>query len=207
VLLDAAGRAVSAAVEADAGRFSLGQPIVAAPLQKQKQPMLPFPLTFRVELLREQAAGGLLATVEITALDTAGIARNQDFFMRLAGQEKMFRLTADKTQLTFKLSARDAAAPVAYALYHSSGRSLARGSFPAAASAKGLAFDHSVAQAGQKIKALVSGAGQSELTLTGPGILDTQLVVDSGALISPCPGPAHRHLSRPGASKHRRQFP
>ncbi len=180
-LLDAAGRVVTAAVEADAGRFSLGQPPVAAPLQKQKQPMLPFPLTFRVELLREQAAGSLSATVAITALDTAGIAQNQDFFMRLAGQEKMFRLTADKAQLTFELSTRDAAAPVAYTIYHSSGRSLARGSIPAGAAAKSLAFDRSVARSGQKIKALISGVGQGELTLTGPGVLDTQIVVDTGA--------------------------
>ncbi len=180
VLLDAAGRAVTAAVEADAGRFSLGQPPVAAPLQKQKQPMLPFPLTFRVDPLREQAAGSLSATLAITALDTVGIAQNQDFFMRLAGQEKMFRLTADKAQLTFELSASDTTAPVAYTIYHSSGRSLARGSIPLGNAAKNLTFDRSVARAGQKIKAVISGVGQGEVTLTGPGIVDTQIVVDTG---------------------------
>jgi hypothetical protein len=180
VLLDEAGRAVTTAAEADSGRFSLGQPTVAGPLQKQKLPLLPFTLAFRVEPLRELTAGGLSATVTIAADDTTGIAQNQDFFMRMAGQEKAFRLTGDKAELTFDLSAVDFAAPVAYTIYHSSGRSLARGSIPAGASAKTLTFDHAVARAGQKIKALFSGLGRGELTLTGAGILATQIVVDTG---------------------------
>ena len=181
VLLDAAGRTITTAAEADTGRFSLGQPPVAAPLQKQKLPMLPFPLTFRVEPLQEQAVGSLSAPVVITAADTSGIAQNQDFFMRMAGQEKTFRLTADKARLTFELSTRDAAARVAYTIYHSSGRSLTRGSLPVGAAAKGLSFDRAVARAGQKTKALVSGVGLGELTLTGPGVVATQMVVDTGA--------------------------
>jgi len=181
VLLDAAGRAVTTAAEADAGRFSLGQPPVATPLLKQKQPMLPFPLTFRVEPVREQTAGSISTTVAITAADTSGLAQNQDFFMRMAGREKPFRLTADKAQLTFELSTRDAAARVAYTIYHSSGRSLARGSLPVGAAAKGLSFDRAVARAGQKTKALISNVGRGELTLTGPGVQTTQMVVDSGA--------------------------
>ena len=181
VLLDAAGRAITATAEADAGRFSLGQPTVAAPLLKQKQPLSPLPLTFRVELLQELVAGSLTATVAISAEDTPGIGQDQDFFMRMAGQEKAFRLTADKAQLTFELPARDAAARIAYTIYHSSGRSLARGSFPAAAAAKGLSFDRAFAQADRNMKALVRGVGLGELTLTGPGVAATRMVVDSGS--------------------------
>ena len=179
VLLDASGRAVTAAAEADAGWFSLGQPPVSAPLQKQKQPMPPFTPTLGVEPL-QGPAGSLSAIMAITAADPSGIAQNQDFFMRMAGQEQAFRLTANKAQLTFDLSASDAAERVAYTLYHSSGRSLARGSFPARAAAKGMSFDRAVARAGGKTKVRISGVGRGELTLTGPGVLATQMVVDSG---------------------------
>ncbi len=176
-LLDAAGRTVTAAAEADAGRFSLGQPIVAPPIQKQKQPILSFPLTFRVEPQQERAAGAVAATIAITASDASGIARDQDFFMRIAGQEKTFRLLADKAQLTFDLSSPEAGPGISYAIYHSSGRALARGSFPALARARDLSFDPSVARTGQKTKALFSDVGRGELTLTGPGFMDARMVV------------------------------
>jgi len=102
--------------------------------------------------------------------------------MRMAGQEKAFRLTADTAQITFELSA---------ARCRSSGRvydlSLQRKdrwrgeASPPARLPKSLSFDRAVAHAGQKTKALIRDMGRGELTSPVPASLPRQMAVDTGA--------------------------
>jgi len=188
VLLDSAGRSLSARAESDAGFFSVGQPVVLAPLLRQKQPLTPFPAQFRVQASLDRSGDKLKMNFELIQESKTVPLAGQDFYLRAAGQEKFFRLTDNKTSLSLDVSGKDPGNMIAYTLYHSSGRSLVRGVLPVAnPAARGVFVENPYALPGQQASFRINGLGSGELTLNAPGLSYTRMVSENGTIPVPLP--------------------
>jgi len=187
VLLGSADQPLSGKAETDFGRFSVGVPLVPAPLAQQ-QPFSPFPDQFRVQAALDWSNDKLKVNFVIRPETKNPALLGQDFYVRTAGQEKSFRLTDDRTTVTIDLQGINPGPRIAYALYHASGRSIARGVIPVVGpTTKGIFVESPYFLSGQKAVIRVYELGTGELTLVGPGISFNDIITENGNIGFPVP--------------------
>ncbi len=153
------------------------RPSVKASAHTDKKPIGPVSAQINVTPGIERTDEKIRLTLEIAGRQGAG---DQDFLARAAGQEKSFRLAKEKTVVTFDIHAGEMKNRLSYALYHSSGRSLARAGITVPeASSNGLFLDRPFYLSGQKAKIRISGFGKGEINLNYPGGQDAVMLTGS----------------------------
>lgn len=188
ILLNAQGKPLSGLVEADAGRFSIGQPAIAPPVGKRKKTLETPSARFRIEPSLTRTGDKTRLSLEVLAEPGGAALGAQEFLVKAGGQEKTFRSAQDKTVLTFDTTDKTTGAIVPYALYDSNGRSVARGAVPATPLAPGVFLDKAFYREGQQAKARISGLGRGEFALTSPGSLERGMISEGGTLSFAIPG-------------------
>jgi len=168
-LLDANKRPLTPHVESGEGWFAvMQQPAQPPRTARAQQPLAGFPVRFSAMPAVEHIGERVRIDLEVTRM--SGPAGNYDLIARFAGQERHFKLTQEKTTLSAELPASQAGRQIAYAVYHESGRSLARGIAPVMLPQKtGVSIDRPWYLPGQKIKVSVKGLGLGAFSLTGLG--------------------------------------
>lgn len=188
ILQNPAGQDLSSRIETEAGRFSVGQPAAMAPLPRQNQALTAFPAQFRVQPSLDRTGDKLKVNFDILLESKSMLHTGQDFFVRVAGQEKTFRLTDNKAAVSLDVSGDAQSGRIAYALYHSSGRSLARGALPVIGpAARGVFARKAHFLSGSNAQVMTAGLGGGELTIRGQGIFDRQVVAENADVEFPLP--------------------
>jgi hypothetical protein len=166
LLLDAAGHALGARVESDALRFTIGQPQIAAPVPRSRQPIAGFPATFQVLSAVERSGSGARLNLRIKPDPESPVDQKQTYYVRVLGQERYFTRGTDAVSSSLALSEETKGDRIAFTLYHSGGRSLARGSVPLVDPAVPvvLALDKQPYFAGQNVNAALAVPGSGEFT-------------------------------------------
>jgi len=183
LLLNAAGQPLGIRTECEGTRFSIGQPQAAAPLPRLKQPLSGFPAQFRLQPQVDRSGSTVRLRLAIIPGSPSTIGLKQTYFVRTSGQEKSFTLGPDTTTLSFDIPEQDAGKTISFALYHSSGRSLARGTVPSAGPvANKIAPDKQTYLPGQNVVLTLSNLGNGELILTVPGRVEKQLVTGKATI-------------------------
>jgi hypothetical protein len=168
-LLDEKNRPLTPAVESGEGWYAVMQQAAPPPrTARAQQPLAGFPVRFAVMPAVEHAGDRVKIELEITR--TSGPAGSYDCIARIAGQERSFKMTQDRTTVSVEVPASRAGRQISYALYQVSGRSLARGSVPVALPQKtGVRIDRPWYVPGQVIKVSATGMGLGEFSVTGLG--------------------------------------
>jgi len=112
----------------------------------------------------------------------------QNAIARVGSEEKYFKLAKDMHRVTFELPVTEGAERIAYALYHGTGRALARGSLEVPQLNEGVSLDRSSYLPGDKAVVSVSGVGKGEFTLSGMGLFDNKIMGDRGEMPFVVPG-------------------
>jgi hypothetical protein len=169
VLQDGNNLPLSAPAEAAGGWFAVMQPSPPpTAIARTAKPLAAFPAVFSVEPSSEQLGDRVRISLEVRR--TSGPAGAYDLFARLGGQERSFRITGERATVSAEVPLRTAGNSLSYAVYHASGRSLARGSIPAVSSQKsGMHVDRPSYLPGQKIRVSATGMGAGEISVTGLG--------------------------------------
>jgi hypothetical protein len=184
LLLDAAGHALGARLESNALRFAVGQPQVAAPVPRSRQPIAGFPAPFQVLPAVERSHNSARLNLRIKPGPAATVGQKETYSVRVMGQERFFSLGTDMTVLSFPLSEEITGERIAFTFYHSGGRSLARGSVRLAGHAgpEPLALDKQSYFAGQNVNATLTPPRRGEFILTTPGRIDKKMITGKGHL-------------------------
>lgn len=168
-LQDASKRPLTPVVESGDSWFAV-MPPSAAPdrIARASQPLPPPPARFSVMPAVKQNGDRL--RIDLDVARTSGPKGSYDLVARIAGQERSFKMTQDRMTLSVEAQAGHAAHPIAYALYHGSGRSLVRGIAPIAPPQKaGISIDRPWYFPGQRITVSVKSMGRGAFTLSGLG--------------------------------------
>lgn len=167
LLTDGKKRAITPAAETSSA-FAVIPKMPAPAHTPRQQPLAPFPVRISVQPVMERTGERSRLTLEIAR--TGGPAGNYDLLVRAADQEQVVKMTGDRTTVAVTLSAGSDALQVPYGVYHSSGRSLGRGSLRLGPrQAGGLSADRNRAAPGEKVRISVSGIGPGAVTITGLG--------------------------------------
>jgi len=182
LLLDASGKALSSRAESAGSGFSIRRMTAVPPLiPRAKQPLSALSAALTVLPSLQQTGSRTTASLAITP--GPGAIAGQNLFVRVAGQEKFFKLGRGKNALSFDIAPGDRKGPIPYFVYHSSGRVLHRGGISIMeGGSKGVSLDMASYLPGQTAKLLVSGLGSGELTVIGLGQMDSGIVKDNGAM-------------------------
>jgi hypothetical protein len=156
------------------------------PVMQAPQPLAAVPAGFSA--LPSFEHRGDRVKIDLSVMRTSGPAGKYDLFARVAGQEVPVRITQERGSASVEVPAGRAGDRVSYALYHGSGRSLARGSMAIAASQKsGISVDRPWYVSGQKIRISVTGMVAGELSLTGLGSVNRDLISKNRVIEMPVP--------------------
>ncbi len=179
LLFDGAGRELTPLAESPSGRFIIGQPSVAARIPRAQQPLAAFNAHIRVVPSLER--DGNRTKVSLLIVPESMPADSGDFFVRVAGQERSLTLYRDAITLAFELSPQETGDRIPYALCHTSGRIIVKGSIPVIdPQTKGLVLDRDSYLPGQKARITTWGIGKGEITLRGLGKIERRMISESG---------------------------
>jgi len=168
-LQDGMKRPMSASVEAADGWFAvMPPPLPLTAVARTAKPLSAVPAGFSAEPSIEHLGDRVKVTFAVRK--TSGPAGTYDLSIRLGEQERAFKTTGERTTVSIEVPVSAAGNKLSYAVYHAGGRSLARGSIPAAPVHKnGVSLDRPSYLPGQKIRVSVSGMGAGEIIVTGLG--------------------------------------
>ena len=111
LLLEASGKALSSRAESAGSGFSIRRMIAVPPLiPRAKQPVSAFSAGLTVLPSLQQTGSRTTAGLVITP--GPGAIAGQDLFVRVAGQEKFFKLGREKSALSFDIAPRDRKGPI-----------------------------------------------------------------------------------------------
>ena len=140
-----------------------------------QQPLAVVPAAFSAAPVVEAAGDQVRLTLDVVR--TSGPPGTYDLFARVAGLERYFRIAQDRGTVSFEIPASKTGKRIGYAVYHTNGRCLVRGSVAAGLAQKNpVAVDRQWYLPGQTVKVSVTGLGPGEATLTGLGSEQNQLI-------------------------------
>ena len=169
LLLDGKKKQLTSPIESGESWFEVVPQSPPPPrIAKAAQPLIASPVRFTAVPSFEHR--GDRARVELDITKIAGPAGAHDLIARIAGQESVVRISKERGSASAELPWGKAGDRVSYALYHASGRSLARGSIPVGPpKASGVSVDRPWYLPGQKIRVSAAGMGAGEISITGLG--------------------------------------
>jgi uncharacterized protein YaiE (UPF0345 family) len=180
-LHDSKGRALSPRVQALAGGVSIGRAPSAQRVPRAKQPLAAYPVKVTVHPVAEPA--GRQLTVKLTVIAAGNAPARQFLIASAGGQEKQFSLVNGRAELSFDIPVAGAGAAVRCFVRHSNGRVLAGAIVPMpSAGVKGIVLDKSSYAPGEKASARLAGFAGGEVTLTGLGLIQTDVLKKNGSL-------------------------
>ena len=180
VLLDKAGKAIAPPAESASGWFSIARKTLLKDQGRSWQSFGRIQQKIRVTSSVERTNKKITVTLSIAS--ETGTPNDLKLVARLGGKEKSFRLAKSKTSLSFRLSTIKAGASVPYAVYHGSGRLLARGTIAISHQrAKGIVLDRVGYYPGQKATISTIGLKSGELTLIGLGQIEDRMIAKDGS--------------------------
>lgn len=168
-LQDEKKRPLSAPAEAADGWFAVIPPSPSpTATARTTKPLPAFPAGFFVEPAIEHLGDRVKISLEVRR--TSGPSGAYELFARLGGQERSFKITGDRATVSAEVPLHAAGGRLSYAVYHTSGRSLARGSMPVVPPQKsGVSADRPWYRPGENVRVSVKGMGLGAVSLTGLG--------------------------------------
>ncbi|MDH4161236.1 MAG: hypothetical protein OEW15_00930 [Nitrospirota bacterium] len=161
-------RVLSPLSESSEGWFAVTSRAALSTVPPQAKPYPAAPLGISVQPSVTAQRGGLRLLLDIRR--TGATTAAADLIARAAGQERYFQLTGERTEVVFDMDGAADPSPVVYAVYHASGRSLARGAVdPGTATGGNVSFDRPWYAPGQKARISATGLGLGAFSFSALG--------------------------------------
>lgn len=185
LLLDKAGKAVSPRVESETGWFAIGRPASGARIKSGQRPLSAFSGVVKVSAAAHQTGRALRAMLRLSPEDVP--AGSAHFIVTAEGKEKFVDLSKGPADIVFEFPEAMGRKFIRYAVYHSSGRLITRGSCRLGHIQRGVGAERPIYKAGETARVVAHGMESGELTLTGLGLVASQIVSAGGYVELPIP--------------------
>lgn len=179
---------ISPRAECAEGRFSIGQPPLAASSAKPLKPLRAIPDRLRIQPTADRRDGAIRLGLDLLATTPAASLSGDELLIRVSGREKTVALAQPRVSLSFDIPEKEADVGVPVAIYHSGGRLLLRETVPVVNRDKrGVIPDRTSYLPGEQARVRVSGFGGGELSLSGLGRIENDVVRENGSILFPVP--------------------
>lgn len=188
LLLDGKNRQLSSGAECAEGMMSVGAPPVAG---NESIPAAPFPAAppaLRVHAEAVPGKNSLRFMVESAAPDPSAPAPSDEMVLRAPGGEKTFRLEKGRASFTIDLGERGMESSVPLEVRHVSGLVLYRDVITTGPrEQQGVTPDRALYLPGDTARIGTHGLPNGEMTLTGLGQVESDIVTADGSMAFPVP--------------------
>lgn len=178
ILLDKAGRPISPRVESEAGWFFIGRPASGTRIKPGQSPSSAFLGHVKVSASAQQTGRALRVVLRLSP--EAVPAGSAYFTVRVEGMEKFADLSKGTADISFEFPKGMGQRFIRYAVYHSTGRLITRGACVVGPAQRGIGPERPLYKAGETARISVQGMESGELTLTGLGMVSSQMVLAGG---------------------------